>query len=231
MSQNKDVGMGECDEDESLAFARKLQADYAFASYSGSANDEFRLSTPLSHDYQSDAPTLSALPSKGKEPMTDEEYARQLAEEMNDHHSRSISDHEFALLLQMQEDPDFDFSSMFPPTPKSHSSNDNKTNDPFFPSQKNPPPPSPPVSPPQTRNPFFQNTSSYVAPTADDGNLPPPLLQRPKTPEGWTEPERNIFDEWRNSDGIGEPTRLDRQLSQAQHTSPLHSATVHPQRS
>src|SRR5271155_3823812 len=165
MSQNKDVDMGECDEDESLALARKLQADYdrlAFASSSGSANDEFRLSTPLSQDYQSDAPSLSAVPSKGKEPITDEEYARQLAEEMNDHHSQSMSDHEFALLLQMQEDPDFNFSSMFPPTPKSHSSNDNKTNDPFFPSQKIPP--SPPVSPPQTRNPFSQNTSSYVAP-------------------------------------------------------------------
>ena len=226
--------MGECDEDESLALARKLQADYdrlAFASSSGSANDEFRLSTPLSQDYQSDAPSLSAVPSKGKEPMTDEDHARQLAEEMNDLHSQSMSDHEFALLLQMQEDPDFNFSSMFPPTPKSHSSNDNKTNDPFFPSQKIPRPPSPPVSPPQTRNPFLQNTSSYVAPTADDGNLPPPLLQPPKTPEGWTEPERNIFDEWRNSDVIGEPTRLDHQLSQAQHTSPLHSATVHPQRS
>lgn len=165
MSQNEDVDMSDYDEEASLAFARKLQEEYdrlAFvASSAGSANDDSKVSNLLSEDYQSDAHSLSATASKGKQPMTDDEYARHLAGERDDYQSALMSDQEFARQLQLQEDPNFNFSSPFPPTPQSHSPNDNTRKDPFSVPSTLPyllRPPSPPITPSQYTLPFQSTT-------------------------------------------------------------------------
>jgi hypothetical protein len=164
MSQNEDVDMSDYDEEASLAFARKLQDEYdrlAFvASSAGSANNDSKVSNLLSGDYQSDAHSLSATPSKGKQPMTDEEYARHLAGERDDYQSAPVSDQEFARQLQLQEDPNFNFSSPFPPTPQSRSPNDNSRKDPFSVPSTLPyllRPPSPPITPSQFSTSPFQS--------------------------------------------------------------------------
>jgi len=229
MSRNEDVDMSKYDEEASLAFARKLQDEYdrlAFASSAASANDEFKMSNFLSGDYQSDAHSLSAIPSKGKQPMTDEEYARHLRGETDHYHSPPMSDEEFARMLQIQEDPNFDFSSPFPPTPQSRSPNDITRKDPFSlpsTSQQLPRPPSPPISRSRSENPFTQNASSYAAPAVDDGQLSPPLFRSPPAPG---QPERNEYRGW-GDPAIDESLRLAHQLFQKHDTPPFQSITVH----
>ena len=246
MSQNENVDMrdyrdDDCNDDgddgdnASLALARKLQEEYdslAFASSMGSINDDFRLSNHSSSEW-------SAMPSsKGKQPMTDEEYARQLADEVDDYHSdhTHMTDEEFARLLQMQEDPNFDFSSPFPPTPKSHSPSDTPKKHPYFvpsSSQQVRLPPSPPFSQPRTENPPAEKFSPYTSPTFVDGEYPFPLLPLSSPPQDWPLTEPNLHGGWRNTNdpALEESIRLAHKLSQNQTTSLLQSTTVVPARS
>src|SRR5277367_367311 len=228
MSQNEDVEMSEYDDEASLAFARKLQDEYdrlAFASSAVSTNDDFKLSNKLSGDLQSDAHTLSAIPSKGKQPMTDEEYARFLANDQTaDYRSSSISDEEFARLLQMQEDPTFNFSSPFPPTPQSRSPNDKDPFSVLSPPQQPPPHPhSPHISPPLHQNPSTQNAPPYATQIVDDGQPPAPSFRSPTAP---SQPPPSEYNDW-GDPAIDESLRLAHQLFQKQNTPPFQSTTVH----
>jgi hypothetical protein len=237
MAQNQDVNMRDYSDDKddeaSFALARKLQDEYdrlAFASSLGSADDDFNMSNISSSGWFS-------MPSiKGKHPVTDEEYARQLAGEMNDYQSATMSDEDLAQLFQMQEDPAFDFFSPFPQTPISNPPKDSVGKNQVSLSsnaQQIPRPPSPPLSQRRTRNPSIQSASPYDPLTVDGGPSSLPLSSSPPAPRRWRQPKRYQHDDPRNRNDPAEDRsfRHAQQLSQISDTPPHQSTTVFPARS
>lgn len=237
MAQNEDVDMRDYSDDKddeaSFALARKLQDEFdrlAFASSLGLADDDFNISNIS-------PPGWFSMPSiKGKHPVTDEEYARQLADEMNDYQSAPMSDEELARLFQMQDDPAFDFYSPLPRIPISHSPNNSVgKNQISLPSnaQQIPRPPSPPLNQRRTRNPSIQSALPYAPLTVDGGPSSLPLLSSPPGPRRSRQPKRNQHDDPRNRNDPAENKSLRhvQQLSQISDTPLYQSTTVFPSRS
>jgi hypothetical protein len=188
-------------EDASLALALRLQAEFdrTPSSQQGqqqlSVDDDYRLAAQLQQDYTatSTSNSLDNL-SSWRVNVSDEEYARQLQAEVDMTITPPMSDEDFARLIQMQENGDLDH--MY--APPSSMTDDNKTR------QRPPSPPkTPPIAPPQHLSFSAAMGSSAWEPQ------PPPLFQRPSTPEGWIDQGTQI----RNDPAIRGTLNLAHQLA------------------
>lgn len=231
MSRNSDA-----DEEASLALARKLQAEYdmlAFGghSYPGRTQNE---KSRIVNDFEADFDSKGSPPESPnwKQTLDDWEYAKQLDKEINAS-TPPMSDGEFARLLQMQEEINYE------PYNNKHPSN------PYA-------PPSPPTTGDKGKQPLIIPTTSHVniplSPPITPGHhrtsssrlqqpqlpppysehidgeepQPPPLLRPPTPPPGWVE-SMKIIDPEPNDLAIDNTFQLAQQLSQ---NSREHSSTV-----
>jgi hypothetical protein len=221
------------DEEASLALARKLQAEYdmlAFGGYSHRAGAD-NSGSRFDFNHQGSPPVAS----NWKQALDDMEYARQLDREINAI-TPPMSDEEFAKLLQMQEDTNYNpynnTHSSNPYAPPSPPTSAHKGKQPMIipPTSQVNRPLSPPVTPVQQRTSSSQQEQPPPPPYSEHNDdkepQPPPLLQPPTPPEGWVEP-MDTNDPKPNDPEPNDPETLQliQQLSQ---DSREHSSTAFP---